>query len=191
MKKVISIALALCLCLVCFVGCGEKPPEGYEGWKVKKLLNTVSYCVPESWKQEKKENDYHSYKIDDTTEMRIYIESESLNGFTKAEEVINNYEKEKGAYESGDYYTPSTFVRQADCSFDGQKAYHYQIDPYLGVTKEGGSTNNNIYDCYLGDCSKGMLNLDIIYDRDFGNPLSDHDVNKLINSIRFKDIDKK
>ena len=173
------------------MGCGEKPPEGYEGWKVKKLLNTVSYCVPTSWKQEKNNKDYHNYKINDTTTVRIYIEEETMHGFTKAEEIINDYEKKKAAYNRGDYYTPSTFIRQPDISLDGQKTYHYQDDPSLGIVRDGEYVNNNIYDCYICDCSKGMFNIIVIFDKDAGNPISEDEMNKLLESVQFKDFDAK
>ena len=43
----------------------------------------------------KNNKDYHNYKINDTTTVRIYIEEETMHGFTKAEEIINDYEKKK------------------------------------------------------------------------------------------------
>ena len=191
MKKVISIALALCLCLVCFVGCGEKPPEGYEGWKVKKMLNAVSYCVPASWKQEKNNKDYHKYVLNDTTIVQIDIEDETRSGFTKAIEIINDYEQEKAAYERGDYYTPSSFVRLDDFTMDGHPAYHYQLDRLLGVMGQkgyDGEIDYTLFEYYLSDCSKGIFTISINYDRNVGNPISEEEMNKLLESVQFKDF---
>ena len=49
MKKVISIALALCLCLVCFVGCGNK----YKGWEDQTLgeISYISYKLSPKWEE--------------------------------------------------------------------------------------------------------------------------------------------
>ena len=194
MKKVISITLALCLCLVCFVGCGEKPPEGYEGWKVKKLLNTVSYCVPTSWKQEKNNKDYHKYVLNDTTSVHISIDKETREGYTESIEIINEYEREKAAYKRGDYYTPSSFVRFDDFTMDGHPAYHYQLDLLLGVMGQkgyDGEIDNNLYDYYLSDCDKGILTIRVMYDREIGNPISEDEMNKFLESIQFKDFEAK
>lgn len=58
MKKVISIMLALCLCLVCFVGCGNK----YKGWE-DQTLGDISYKSSPEWEEYAPLMESHSYYL--------------------------------------------------------------------------------------------------------------------------------
>ena len=57
MKRVISIALALCLCLICFVGCGEKT---YDGWEFV-TTGEVSYQISKDWRTREQPGNTESY----------------------------------------------------------------------------------------------------------------------------------
>ena len=61
MKRVISIALALCLCLVCFVGCGNK----YKGWE-DQTLEDISYKSSPTWDDDTNYMETHAYYLTQT-----------------------------------------------------------------------------------------------------------------------------
>ncbi|PWM98835.1 MAG: hypothetical protein DBX37_05990 [Massilioclostridium sp.] len=121
MKKVISIALALCLCLVCFVGCGEKT---YDGWE-KVEFGEVSYQVDKSWRARSTSNS----EMDDKT-MEYYVD-QNLSFGVQYTPLKNLSESNKTDHSVVEEYWFDVYVKE-DPTFEvlseykvaGKMAYH-------------------------------------------------------------------
>ena len=101
MKRVVSIAMALCLCLVCFVGCGNGG-KNYEGWE-DQTVDELSFKVPTTWIDKELDDGGASYYITKHSQdeepdfltdvsLSIYIKDEAVDD---ALESFTNYESKK------------------------------------------------------------------------------------------------
>ena len=118
MKKVISIALALCLCLVCFVGCGEKT---YDGWK-KVEFGEVSYQVDKSWRARE-----DTTTSDNEKKMHYYVDDYiSFNVvYGKVENTSENSDSDHDKAKK--YYSieeDDSFEELPERKVGGKQAYH-------------------------------------------------------------------
>ena len=121
MKRVISIALALCLCLVCFVGCGEKT---YDGWEFV-TTGEVLYQVDKTWKARsastsESNDETMDYYVDQFLSFGVqYIPLKNLSKMNKTD----HSKAEKCWF---DVYVKDdpTFEELSEYEVDGKKAYH-------------------------------------------------------------------
>ena len=169
MKRVISIMLALCLCLVCFVGCGEKVPEGYEDWN-SGSLEDVSYWTPPEWEFSDESPTNKVYTVDDNTVVCV-IYTDEINGSTKSAEVWERLKKNT--------YGDITF--EADKTIDGETAYHFIID-----SEKTDPTSKQMLDDYLFDSPTGIFRIRTIYDKNAGNPIPEDLFQKFLDSVKIE-----
>ena len=169
MKKVISIALALCLCLVCFVGCGEKVPEGYEDWN-SGSLEDVSYWTPPEWEFSDESPTNRVYTVDDNTVVCVMCDDE-LDGITESAKVIEEMKNENRSYR--------TFLD--NITIDGETAYHFIIDG-----QKTDPEDFEMFDDYLFDSPSKIFRIRTIYDKNAGNPIPEDLFQKFLDSVKIE-----
>ena len=114
MKRVISIMLALCLCLVCFVGCGNK----YKGWE-DQTLEDISFKVPPAWTAIENKDNRASYFITKHSESEKPNSSKDfrldISVYEKTlDEVMKNYRNNKNYFND----------EEKETKIAGQKGYY-------------------------------------------------------------------
>ena len=134
MKKVISIALALCLCLVCFVGCGNK----YKGWE-DQTLEDISFKVPPTWTVSKNENNSASYYI--TKHSKNEEPSLTNDVFLQMKIYNKTLDELMEQSRNNKYYTN---VEEKETKIAGQEAYHV-----IAETTGSDNYNSEVNDFYF------------------------------------------
>lgn len=169
MKKVISIVLALCLCLVCFVGCGEKVPEGYEDWN-SGSLEDVSYWTPPEWEFSDESPTNRVYTVDDNTVVCVMCDDE-IDGSTKSAEIWEDLKK--------NIYGDMTFEK--DITIDGETAYHFIIN-----NEKTNPQDLTMFDDYMFDSPSKLFRIRTIYDKNAGNPIPEDLFQKFLDSVKIE-----
>ena len=113
MKKVISIALALCLCLICFVGCGNK----YKGWE-DQTLEDISFKVPPTWTEDENGDDYLNYYITRHGHEELSILEDVILKIHVYDQTLDKLMEQS---RNNKYYTN---VVEKETKIAGQEAYH-------------------------------------------------------------------
>ena len=172
MKKVISIALALCLCLICFVGCGDSE---YKGWG-KESLVSITYRIPPTWEltNDNVENT-KVYTIDmpeDKPEV-IIANLTKLGDDYDAESVMKTIEKENQEQLSKGAIDVRYHIEESFTICDETVYHFYEND---GIRRE----------TYLFDGKEGIFRILVKYDPRYEFPTYTEEFQLFLDSIVIK-----
>ena len=174
MKKVISIALARCLCLICFVGCGEKT---YDGWE-KAKLGEVFYQVDKTWRARS------SLTASDEEEVKDYYVNEDLSFGVKYVQPKDLSEKNKTDHDlvEEDWFAvyvkdDPTFEELSEYEVDGKMAYHCQRRSPIRI---------GVGEYYGIDTPKGYVIFYANYSDTIDTSIVEENFAKLLDSVRIK-----
>lgn len=173
MKRIISIALMLCLCCVMLIGCEEKEPEKASDFNVKdnqkETLLECAYQIPKSWDKMTDTDENTLFYCPENGMLMVYYEEleGSILDDGLAQTYMNNFTDGWDKVKLGELETTNVSGEKA---YSQEWSFETEGTPYVSKT-------------VLFDCNNGVMNFTM--NTEVSSNISyDDDFNDIVNSIQ-------